>query len=194
MKKSIIIALVTILAIFSGIKTAAADEYNWVEMFSFPAKRLVLVPDNNRDHEIYIFTDGNGYKSLLFACHGWGNERDGYMATMGGKWYTDYAAAVDNEIRYHINRGEVRANSFQKVYFLTCYSGYAPTRSVTMPVLGKELQMAVYNKGVEGICEYYDSYGYVVRLALLRDAGNGILRAGEEKFKQPAGTKIRVFK
>ena len=83
MKNSMIVVLFTVLAMFAGINTALADEYKWVEMFSFPAERLVYVPDNNRDHEIYIFTDGNGYRCLLFACHGWGNERDGYMATIG---------------------------------------------------------------------------------------------------------------
>ena len=33
---------------------------------------------------------------------------------MGGKFYKNYAAAVDNEIRYHINRGEIRQGSFDK--------------------------------------------------------------------------------
>ena len=187
MKNSIIVALFTVFVMCTGMTAVSATEYKWVEEYSFPAA------DNNRDHEIYIFTDGNGYRSLLFACHGWGNERDGYMATMGGKWYTNYAAAVDNEIRYHINRGEIRANSFEKVYFLTCYSGYAPTRSVTMPVLKKTLQMVLYNLGVEGICEYFDSYGYVRYISLLRDASGG-LKAGEKPFVQPPGTQIRVFK
>lgn len=190
MKNFVVVTLSALFTLCLFINTAFA--YTWVEEFSFPAERLVAVPDNNRDHEIYIFTDGNGYRSLLFACHGYGNERDGYMATMGGKWYTDYAAAVDNEIRYHINRGEVRANSFDKVYFLTCYSGYAPQRSVTMPVLRKTLQMAVYNRGVEGICEHFDNYGYVRRLTLLRDADGG-LRAGETEFKPGPNDRIRVF-
>ena len=62
-----------------------------------------------------------------------------------------------------------------------------------MPVLRKTLQMAVYNRGVEGICEQYDRYGYVRYLTLLRDASGG-LKAGEKEFEQPAGSRIRVFK
>lgn len=191
MKKIIVLTLSTFFILCVYVNTALA--YTWVEEFSFPAERLVKVPDNNGDHEIYIFTDGNGYRSLLFACHGYGNEQDGYMATMGGKWYKNYAAAVDNEIRYHINRGEVSANSFDKVYFVTCYSGYAPQRSVTLPVLRKVLQMAVYNRGVEGVCEHFDNYGYVRRLTLLRDAAGG-LRRGEKEFVPGPNDKIRVFK
>lgn len=191
MKKMFILALGITLALCAYVNTAFA--YMWVEEASFPAERLVAVPDNNRDHEIYIFTDGNGYRSLLFACHGYGNDQEGYMATMGGKWYRDYAYAVDNEIRYHINRGEVRANSFEKVYFLTCYSGYAPQRIVTMPVLRKPLQMALYNRGIEGICEHFDSYGYVRRLTLVRDAAGG-LKDGEKEFIPGPNDRIRVFR
>lgn len=176
-----------------GAYANAALAYTWVEEFSFPAERLVNVPDNNGDHEVYIFTDGNGYRCLLFACHGYGNENDGYMATMGGKWYTNYAAAVDNEIRYHINRGEIQTNSFEKVYLLSCYSGYAPQRSVTMPVLKRTLQMVVYNRGVEGICEHFDNYGYVRSLTLLRDAGKKLPK-GTKEFKPGPNDRIRVFK
>lgn len=190
MKKLLVILLGAVFSIIAYMNTASA--YTWVKIYSFPAERLVKVPDYNGDHEVYIFTDGNGYRSLLFACHGWGNAKDGYMCTMGGKWYTNYAAAVDNEIRYHINRGEISANSFEKVYFLSCYSGYAPQQSITMPVLRKTLQFVVYNMGVEGICEHFDNYGYVRYLTLLKDVPEGVPR-GEEEFVPGPNDKIRVF-
>lgn len=191
MKRFFILALGAFLIL--GAYANAALAYTWVEEFSFPAERLVSVPDNNGDHEIYIFTDGNGYRCLLFACHGYGNEQDGYMAAMGGKLYQNYAAAVDNEIRYHINRGEVQRDSFNKVYFLSCYSGYAPQKSVTMPVLGKILQMVIYNRGVEGVCEHFDNYGYVRRLTLLRDVGDKLPKGGKV-FQPGPNDRIRVFR
>lgn len=192
MKKFVVATISAVFVLCACINTALA--YTWVKEFTFPVDRLVSVPDNNRDHEIYIFTDGNGYRCLLFACHGQGNDRDGYMATMGGKWYKNYAAAVDNEIRYHMSRGEVRPNSFEKVYFVSCYSGYAPQRSITLPVLKKTLQMAIYNRGVEGICEHINSQGYVIAITLLRDASNGIMKAGETAFIPGPNDNIRVFR
>lgn len=65
------------------------------------------------DHKIYSFKDGDGRSSLLFVCHG-SNYNGEYYACMGGKFYKNYAAAVDNEIRYLINRGKIRQGSFEK--------------------------------------------------------------------------------
>lgn len=169
MKKFIVLALFLVMSSF----TSNADAYNWFKEYEFYATRLVKVPKgyNNFDHVIYYFTDAQGRPSLLFMCHGSVNNQGQYFAYMGDKWHSDYASAVDNEIRYHINRGEVR-NNFEKVYFLTCHAGYAPQKTVTMPVLNKQLQMALYNKSVQGLREYYDYQGRVYYVELLQDHSN----------------------
>ena len=166
MKKLVVFAL--ILFVSSIANTAGA--YNWYLEYDLLATRLVMVPNgsDDEDHSIYSFTDAQGRPSLLFVCHG--AESDGeYYACLGGEFYNDYASAVDNVIRYHINRGEIRNTNFEKVYFLTCHAGYAPQKTVTMPVLNKPLQMALYNKSVQAIGEYFDSQGRVYRVALFQD-------------------------
>ncbi|MBR1806204.1 MAG: hypothetical protein IJ774_07455 [Selenomonadaceae bacterium] len=165
MRKLVIFALMMFVTSFANTVSA----YNWHLEYDFPARRIVLVPDgDNFDHIIYSFTNAQGRPSLLFVCHG--AESDGvYYAYMGGKFYSNYAHAVDNEIRYHINRGEIKQNSFEQVYFLTCHAGYAAQREVVMPFLNKPLKMAIYNKSVQGLKEYFDSQWRVNRVVLLQD-------------------------
>ena len=164
------------------------------EEFSFTAKKIVDVPKgrNDFDHKIYAFTDGDGRSSLLFVCHGARTRQNEYVAYMGGKYYINYANAVDNEIRYHIFRGEIKPGSFEKVYFLTCYSGYAPTKTVTMPVLRKNLQMALYSKRAQAFEEHLDNNWRVYYVTLYRDDPNenlsetnnarrNIIRAGDSE-------------
>lgn len=169
MKRLVIFVLAVIMAACAN--SVAAEKYHWIEVFNFPAKRIVTVPSgyNDYDHRVYSFTDRNGQSSLLFVCHGTVNSQGEYTACMGGKYYTDYASAVDNEIRYHINRGEIRGNSFDNVYFLTCYSGYASQQNVTLPVLQKNLKMVLYERNVEGLCEIFDNNWRVARVSLLID-------------------------
>ena len=38
-----------------------------------------------------------------------------------------------------------------------------------MPVLNKQLQMALYNKSVQGITEHYDNWGRVYYVTLFQD-------------------------
>lgn len=172
MKRLIILA--SVLFIMSAYASTASA--GWIKEFGFPAKRLVTVPIgyavpadvDPHDHRIYSFQDGDGRSSLLFVCHG--SESNGeYFACLGGKFYGDYAAAVDNEIRYHINRGEIKWGSFDKVYFLTCHSGYAPQKTVTMPVLQKRLQMVLYNKSYEGLLEYFNNNWEIYYVVLCKD-------------------------
>ena len=167
MRRFVIFALVMIISAYATNVSA----YEWTTVYEFPATRLVMVPKgrSNFDHIIFSFTDAQGRSSLLFVCHG--TESEGkYYAYMGDEWHSDYAWAVDNEIRYHIKRGEVR-NNFERVYFLTCHAGYAPQKTVTMPVLKKDLQMAVYDKGVQGLRQYYDSQGRIYAVALMHSHG-----------------------
>ena len=166
MRKLVIFALVMFVISFANV----AGAYNWHLEYDFPARRIVTVPNGNDDydHRVYSFVNAQGRPSLLFVCHG--TYSDGvYYACLGGKFYSNYAWAVDNEIRYHINRGEIDRNSFEQVYFLTCHSGYAAQREVIMPVLNKPLKMAIYNKSVQGVKEYFDSQWRVNRVILLRD-------------------------
>lgn len=191
--KKFILPVFVVFMLMSSYANASEDEPNWKEEFSFAAKRIVTVPKgyDDYDHRIYSFTDGDGRSSLLFVCHGGVNAQGQYFAYMGDKWHSDYASAIDNEIRYHINRGEIRANSFDKVYFLTCYSGYAPQRRVTLPVLRKNLQMVLYTRSVEGLLEYFDNRWQVYYVGLYKDDPGGpsdinagvakrIIRAGAE--------------
>ena len=169
MKKIIVVTLSLFLILDAFVNVVFA--YNWVKEYDFPARRIVYVPRgyDNFDHIVYSFSNAQGRPCLLFVCHGTFNNQEEYLAYMGGNFYRDYAAAVDNEIRYHINRGEIGANSFEKVYFLTCHSGYAEQQEVTMPVLNKNLRMVIYNKGVQGLKEYFDSQWKVNRVVLLQD-------------------------
>lgn len=177
MKKFIIIVM-SAFVLLSGCANSVAFA-GWKKIFEFPARRLVTVPIgyavpadvDPHDHRIYSFRDGDGRASLLFVCHGSQSNGD-YYACLGGKFYSDYAAAVDNEIRYHINRGEIRRGSFDKVYFLTCHSGYALQKTVRMPVLQKNLQMILYNKSYEGLLEYFDANWEVYYVVLCKDYPN----------------------
>ncbi len=168
MKKFIVLALS--MFVFMSSCTNAAEE-NWKEEFSFPVKKIVDVPAgrNDFDHKIYSFKDGDGLSSLLFVCHGAVTSQNEYVACLGGKYYRNYAAAVDNEIRYHIFRGEIRQGSFDKVYFLTCYSGYAPKKITKMPVLRKNLQMALYSRDAQAFEEHVDNNWRVYYLTLYRN-------------------------
>ena len=169
MKKFIVLIFCMLVLMNFCANTAGA--YNWVEAYSFPAKKIVTVFDhynNDEDHSVYSFTDGDGRSCLLFVCHGTVTSEGDYAACLGGRYYTNYAAAVDNEIRYHINRGEI-TQGFDKVYFLTCYSGYAAQKRVTLPVLHKNLQMAIYSRNVEGLLEYLDNDWQVYYVGLYRD-------------------------
>lgn len=167
MKKIIFLVLIALVGFLT--ETANADEPRLVTIFEFPVKRIVTVPNgpDDYDHRVYSFKDGNGKSNLLFVCHGTVDNQGKYYAYMGGRFYSNYAAAIDNEIRYHINRGEINSNGFERVYFLSCYSGYAPMQTVTMPVLNKKLQMVLYEKNAEWLCEYYDDSWRVYYVALL---------------------------
>lgn len=153
-----------------------AEEYNQQEEYSFAAKKIVTVPTvdySDEEISIYAFTDADGTPCLLFTCHSMVTPKKKYAACLGGKYYTNYAAVVDNEIRYHINRGEIRNGSFDRVYFLSCYSGYAPQRTVTMLVLRKKLQMILYNTNIEGIAKYLDKNDRVYYLGLYKNSPGG---------------------
>ena len=154
MKRLVIFVLAVIMAACAN--SVAAEKYHWIEVFNFPAKRIVTVPSgyNDYDHRVYSFTDRNGQSSLLFVCHGTVNSQGEYTACMGGKYYTDYASAVDNEIRYHINRGEIRGNSFDNVYFLTCYSGYASQQMSRSPFFKRILKWYSTNETLRGFVKF----------------------------------------
>ena len=165
MRRFVIFALVVIISTYA----TNVNAYNWIKEYEFPATRLVKVTrgKDNYDHMIYSFTDAQRRSALLFVCHG--VEINGeYRAYMDGELHSDYATAVDNIIRRHIKSGEV-SNDFEKVYFHTCHAGYAPQKTVMMPILNKPLQMALYNKGVQAHVEYFDSQGRVYALALWQD-------------------------
>ena len=186
MKKLVVFALMMFVSSIASTVSA-----KWVTKYEFPATRLVLVPGitDEIDHTVYSFTDAQGRPSLLFACHG-SAKRGEYYASLGEKRYKDYASAIDNEIRYHINRGDIRNTNFEKVYFLTCHAGYAPHKTVTMPVLDKPLQMAIYNKGVQAIGELLDSYGRVYHVILYEQHGSA---PGEDGIDDPSTVVDNFF-
>lgn len=195
MKKFIILA--SVFFIMSAYASTAFA--GWKERFGFSAKRLVTVPItypvpegvSPYDHRIYSFKDGDGRSSLLFVCHG-SNYNGEYYACIGGKFYKNYSAAVDNEIRYHINRGEIRQGSFDKVYFLSCHSDYAAQKTIRMPVLQKNLQMVLYNKSREALIEYFDSSSkvyYVVLYEDLPDLPSDLSPADEKRIIVAGGSE-----
>lgn len=153
--------------------SASADVLN--DRYDFPVNLLVYVPGENGngfDHIVCRFTDGDGKNSLLFVCHGSVDNKQQYRAHMGGKSATNYAWFVDNELLYHINRREIAYN-FEKVYMLSCYSGYAPTQTVSMPNIKNptdnrpmELKMVLYSKNPEWFSLYFDNYGYARHIYL----------------------------
>ena len=190
MKKVIFLVLIALVSLWVG--TVDAEPY-LVKISEFPAKRIVTVPNGpeDYDHRIYSFRDGNNKSSLLFVCHGAIDAKGTYYACMGGKYYSNYAAAIDNELRYHINRGEINRNGFERVYFLSCYSGYAPRQTVTMPVLNKKLQMVLYEKTPEWICEYFDDSWRVYHVALLIDRPPVPgMNAPSDEFRPPKNSRL----
>lgn len=185
-----------LIAFFSFFAyTVNAAEPRLVEIYHFPADRIVTVPNgpNDYDHRVYSFKDGNSRSSLLFVCHGTVDAQGTYYACMGGKYYSNYAAAIDNEIRYHINRGEINGNGFERVYFLSCHSGYAPRQTVTMPVLNKKLQMILYEKTPEWLCEVYNNKTWRVEylhLLVERPSVPGMNGPSDVEFKPPKNSRL----
>lgn len=188
MKKFINLALSMLAIMIVCMSSAAAySNYNWQCVYEFDAVKLVQMGSGeNFDHAIYMFEDGDRRNALLFACHGtYRNNR--YLACLAGDEFANYAGAIDAVLQYHIKKGKIRANSFSKVYLISCHAGYAPQKTVTLPNLNRQLQIAIYNKGVQAIC-VSNSRGNYVHVALIRDKPGA-----PSGFNPPVGGEVIVL-
>ena len=173
MRRLVVLVLVVIISAYATNVSA----YNWIKEYEFPATRLVKVngTDKSSGYLIYSFIDEQKRPSLLVICHG--EEINGeYRVYMGREPRKDYAQEVDEIIRWHMDFDEIDEKSFEKVYLLTSYAGYAPQKTVIMPVLKKDLQMILYNKDLQGYEEIFDSQGKVMGIAIFREFRGGFGR------------------